>query len=278
MQHSDIKCMCLNGKCSTEYRVVTAFHSRGSVNEAMQHAPRPRRRAPAAGEDTCSPILMNVSRRLHALSSHIGGGGGHSAKPHHPKQSALAAQTVASSASEVRTSQKGMTPEQKFFFDLKGYILLPQVLSPSECAEIIAEVDTEGYSIWTSKKALDLIDHPAIVPILTELLAEPSFVNEDGYPFRCEGSFTTVRDPGWPVSERGDNGLPHVVRPPQQANAMRYQCEGGKIFSGLTRVVWELTDVVAGQGNTSFLSGSHKAHFNCKFDPVLADNTLDSVS
>lgn len=189
----------------------------------------------------------------------------------------------------TEVAARGMTAEQKFFFDLKGFILLPAVLSPSECSEIIAEVDTKGYNIWTSKKALELIDHPAIVPILAELLAEPSFVNDNGYPFRCEGSFTTVRDPGWGVSERGDNGLPHVVRPPQQANAMRYQVrhrrlpcvcgsttltrhgdyaygqvEGGKIFSGLTRVVWELTDVAAGQGNTSFLSGSHKAHFNCK--------------
>ena len=215
---------------------------------------------------------MDVSRRLRTLSSHMGGGGGsHGANPHRQEPSALDVQTVAHPSAEVDASQVGMTPEQKFFFDLKGYILLPRVLSPSECAEIIAEVDTEGYSIWTSNKALDLIDHPAVVPILTELLAEPSFVNEDSYPFRCEGSFTTVRDPGWPVSERGDNGLPHVVRPPQQANAMRYQCEGGKIFSGLTRVVWELTDVVAGQGNTSFLSGSHKAHFNCKFGSALAE-------
>ena len=42
---------------------------------------------------------------------------------------------------------------------------------------------------------------------------------------------------------------------------MRYQVAGNKIFSGLTRVVWELEECVAGQGNTSFLSGSHKAHF-----------------
>jgi ectoine hydroxylase-related dioxygenase (phytanoyl-CoA dioxygenase family) len=53
-----------------------------------------------------------------------------------------------------------------------------------------------------------------------------------------------------------------VVRPPQQANAMRYQVAGNKIFAGLTRVVWELEPVKSGQGATSFLSGSHKAHFN----------------
>ena len=56
--------------------------------------------------------------------------------------------------------------------------------------------------------------------------------------------------------------LGHVVRPPQQANAMRYQVAGGHIFSGLTRVAWELEEVVAGMGGTSVLSGSHKAHFN----------------
>ena len=113
----------------------------------------------------------------------------------------------------------------------------------------MAEVDAPQYSIWSSPKALELIDHPAVVPILTDLLAEPGFVQDDAYAFRCEGSFTTIREPGWPVSERGDNGLPHVVRPPQQANAMRYQVAGNKIFSGLTRVVWELEECVAGTGS-----------------------------
>ena len=64
--------------------------------------------------------------------------------------------------------------------------------------------------------------------------------------FGVKGSFTTVRESGWDVSQRGDNGLPHVVRPPQQANAMRYQVAGGKIFAGLTRVVWELEEVKSG--------------------------------
>ena len=45
------------------------------------------------------------------------------------------------------------------------------------------------------------------------------------------------------------------------ANAMRYQIAGNKILSGLTRMVCELEEVKAGQGGTSFLSGSHKAHF-----------------
>ena len=168
-----------------------------------------------------------------------------------------------------------MTPEQKFFFDLHGWILLPSVLSESEIEEMKTEVYAGARKSY--QDALQrLLDHPAIVGILSELLSEEPFVKDDCYGFRCENSFTTVRSPGWSMSERSDNGLPHVVRPPQQANAMRYQVAGNKIFAGLTRVVWELEEVKAGQGGTSFLSGSHKAHFNYGGPDPYRPNVSDS--
>ena len=154
-----------------------------------------------------------------------------------------------------------MTSEQKFFFDLRGWILLPAVLSETEIEEMKAEVYAGARQSYEGVLQ-ELLDHPAIVGVLNEILSEDPFVKDDCYSFRCEGSFTTARPPGWSKSERGDGGLPHVVRPPQQANAMRYQVAGGKIFSGLTRVVWELEEVKEGTGGTSFLNGSHKAHFN----------------
>ena len=43
---------------------------------------------------------------------------------------------------------------------------------------------------------------------------------------------------------------------------MRFQVGGGQIYSGLTRVVFELNPVKKGQGGTSFLSGSHKLNFS----------------
>ena len=168
-----------------------------------------------------------------------------------------------------------MTPEQKFFFDLRGWILLPAVLSETEIEEMKAEVYAgarQSYEGGLQK----LLDHPAIVGVLDEILSEDPFVKDDCYSFRCEGSFITVRPPGWSKSERGDGGLPHVVRPPQQANAMRYQVAGGKIFSGLTRVVWELEEVKVGTGGTSFLSGSHKAHFNYGGPDPFRPNISDS--
>jgi hypothetical protein len=182
-----------------------------------------------------------------------------------------------------------MTEEQKFFFDLRGWILLPGVLSDVE----IEAMRAEAYSVAEAGKhqfinrhlsfqgALQtLLDHPAIAGILSEILAEEPFLADDYYAFRCENSFITVRPPGWSKQERRDGGLPHVVRPPQQANAMRYQAAGGKIFAGLTRVVWELEEVKSGQGGTSFLSGSHKAHFSYggpdRFRPNVSDSSWES--
>ena len=172
-----------------------------------------------------------------------------------------------------------MTDEQKFFFDLRGWILLPSVLSAAEIEEMKAEVYAGARRSYEGTLQ-NLLDHPAIVGILNEILSEDPFVRDECYGFRCEGSFTTVRPPGWDKSERRDNGMPHVVRPPQQANAMRYQIAGNKIFAGLTRVVWELEEVVSGQGGTSFLSGSHKAHFNYggpdRFRPNIGGSPYES--
>jgi hypothetical protein len=168
-----------------------------------------------------------------------------------------------------------MTDEQKFFFDLRGWILLPSVLTPEEIEEMKAEVyggAKQGYGGSLQK----LLDHPAVSGVLTEILADPGFLSDDFYSFRCENSFITVRPPGWRKTDRNDTGMPHVVRPPQQANAMRYQVAGNKMYAGLTRVVWELEEVKTGHGGTSFLSGSHKAHFNYGGPNPYAPNISDS--
>lgn len=168
-----------------------------------------------------------------------------------------------------------MTDEQKFFFDLKGWITLPAVLDEAEIEEMKAAVYDGAKKSYEAP--LDrLLDHPAIVGILSEILADERYERETCYGFRCEASFTTIRRPGWDTTERPDNGMPHVVRPPQRANAMRYQIAGGKIFSGLTRVVWELEEAKSGQGATSFLSGSHKAHFSYGGPDPFRPNIGDS--
>jgi hypothetical protein len=146
-----------------------------------------------------------------------------------------------------------MTDEQKFLFDVRGWLLLPGVLGEAEIAAIKAHCLAGGDGF--SGPAQELLDHPAIVPILNEILSERPPA-EEYYNFRCESSFVTIRKADW---KPGDTQVPHVVRPPQGAGPMMYQCNGGRIYSALTRVVWELNPVRPGMGGTLFLSGSHKA-------------------
>ena len=53
-----------------------------------------------------------------------------------------------------------------------------------------------------------------------------------------------------------------------------YQCVNRGIFSGLTRVVWELNPVEEGDGGTLFMSGSHKANFPIHEDHRKMDSPL----
>jgi hypothetical protein len=157
-----------------------------------------------------------------------------------------------------------MTDEQKFFFDLKGWLLLPGVLSAAECAAIRGHLEAGGNSF--SGPAQELLDHPAIVPILAEILGGgPS--PEEYYNFRCEGSFVTRRQAGWkPSGTEIPHGGPGL-------SGIHYHTNGRGIYSGLTRVVWELNPVAKGAGGTLFLSGTHKASFpqpQCVREP---DNT-----
>jgi hypothetical protein len=148
-----------------------------------------------------------------------------------------------------------MTDEQKFLFDLKGWLLLPAVLNETEIEAIKAHLYAGGDGF--SGPAQELLDHPAVVEILNETLSEREPA-EDHYNFRCESSFVTIRKAGWAP---GSTQVPHVVRPPQSAGPMNYQCKGGRIYSALTRVVWELNPVEEGLGGTLFLSGTHKVNF-----------------
>ena len=169
-----------------------------------------------------------------------------------------------------------MTPEQKFFFDLNGWILIPAILTDLEISVMKQEIAAGAKQAYRGELQT-LLDHDGIVHILTEILALSPDLAKDAYGFRCEHSHVSVRPPGWQddADFLGSN-VPHVVAPPQLANAMRYQVAGGRIFSGLTRVVWELEEVKSGSGGTTFLSGSHKAHFNCGGPDPYSSNTSDS--
>ena len=160
----------------------------------------------------------------------------------------------------VRTEAVPMTDEQKFVFDLKGWIAIPGVLTGDEIEAIKAHVialreapdsldPLDRYSL--SGPAQLLLDHPVAVGVLREILAGDR--SEDCYGFRCENSFPVVRSTDYTGLDPHGGGA--------GVGLFAYNCHNGRIFSGLTRVVWELNPVEEGDGGTLFMSGSHKGNF-----------------
>lgn len=159
-----------------------------------------------------------------------------------------------------------MTEEQKFLFDMNGYLVLPGVLDARTVTKVRKHLLGGGASY--EGPALALLDHPATTGILNEILSERPAA-KGYYNFRCEQSFAVVRGVDW--KPKGAHN-PHVVQDPQGAGPMTYRCNGGRIWSGLTRVMWELTEITPDNGGTLFVPGSHKAAFPFPPSVLSPDN------
>lgn len=159
-----------------------------------------------------------------------------------------------------------LTDEQRYLLDLKGWIAIPGVLTEDE----VAEMRDFCYRLHRDRAAVPieqrssvggplqrLADHPIIVGFMNEFVGHAPLATEEGYCFRLESTFLTIRGNGH------DNFRPHggggLFNFP--GNSHVYCCRPGAINTGLTRAVWELNPVEEGDGGTLFLPGSHKAAF-----------------
>jgi len=149
----------------------------------------------------------------------------------------------------------GMTDEEKFRFDLNGYLLREAILTPDEIAEIKDQVERmqrDPQSLEPHERAVPggasqlLIDHPKVIEVLHEII---------GPQVRLEGAFSMVRAQG----ER--HGDLHGGGPQQIDPIFGYRVQNGRIHAGMVRVAFELTDIEEKDGATVFIPGSHKANF-----------------
>ena len=159
-----------------------------------------------------------------------------------------------------------MSDAQKYLFDVKGWIALPNLLSDEQ----LEAVRAHQMKFLYERDALPpderdnhggpsqiLLDHPIVVGVLNEILSHQALATEECYGFRYDHTYTSHRKAG------NDNFGPHGGGGyfNFRGNSHIYQMQPGRIHSGLTRVVWELNEVGEGDGGTLFLSGSHKAAF-----------------
>ena len=151
-----------------------------------------------------------------------------------------------------------MTDYEKFIFDLKGFIVIPSVLTADEIKTVSAHVDAystdadslpEHHRAPIAGPAEFLIDHPRVMGVLQDTI-DP---NPDR--LRLESVFVSRRS----VKDEKDQWRPHVggvnLHP-----SMSYRYHDGRIYSAMTRIVWELNEVVEGKGGTYLVPGSHKAN------------------
>ena len=149
-----------------------------------------------------------------------------------------------------------LTEEQKFIFDLKGYIIFPGVLDDDLIKRLKAQInklENEPDSLAAEESALpggafaELIDHPTVKDILSFA------ISENPEKWRLESTFYSVR-------EHGATGIgPHGGGPTLNPN-YHYHAHNNKIYTGMLRVLFELNEVEYDKGGTLFMAGSHKSN------------------
>ena len=160
-----------------------------------------------------------------------------------------------------------MTPEERFIFDLDGYLIIKNVLTPQEVKRLneVADAtfvrdyddpneDSKGrkgrrqvgrVSAW-SPETQALIDHPRILPYLIELL---------GPTFRLDHDYCIFMRPGAACGRL--HGSPGGHRGSQR----KYLYLEGEMLNGLSVVTFFLADAKAGDGGFTCIPGSHKTNF-----------------
>lgn len=151
-----------------------------------------------------------------------------------------------------------LTDEQKFLFDLEGYVVLPGVLSPAECDALNELADevwprqpgdaafrrTESVSLW-GKPFLDLMDHPQVLPVLVELIGSRLRIDHDYCIFMANGA-----------------GAMEIHGGPRRIETDHwYYYSDGIMRNGLTVATFALSDCREGDGGFVCVPGSHKTNF-----------------
>lgn len=146
-----------------------------------------------------------------------------------------------------------MTGEEKFQVDLQGYLVIKNVLTEEEVAEINSYIDnsnTERHpSLW-GEQFTRLIDHPTLLPYLVELLGPHVRLDHDYAIFMDAGD----RRGGLHGGEDGGHARGNV-------GDHWYKYRDGIIRNGLCVMTYNLTDAPEGAGGFACIPASHKSNF-----------------
>ncbi len=159
-----------------------------------------------------------------------------------------------------------MTEEERYLFDLQGYLVVKNAIDADTLAVMNAWIDaqaaqnptwraqphkTEIANVLTwGKPFLDLFANARVLPYLKELL---------GDHLRLDHDYAVFLQPGAKPLWLHGGGTPFD---PSQYFLFR----NGKMFNGLLVAAYALTDVPPGQGGFACILGSHKSNYACPSD------------
>jgi ectoine hydroxylase-related dioxygenase (phytanoyl-CoA dioxygenase family) len=152
-----------------------------------------------------------------------------------------------------------MTPEERYSFDLQGFLVRRGVLGSQEIEALHAEIDAQAYPppgdsiasqrftgfVGTARALTNLMDHEAVLPVVREV---------NGQYARLDHSYGIHMKPG--TAGLWVHGGANPFDPAQY-----YGVHQGRIHCGLIGVQWALVDHLSGGGGFCCIPGSHKGSF-----------------
>ena len=151
-----------------------------------------------------------------------------------------------------------LSDQERFLFDLRGYLVLRGVLPPKQVARMQADLASHrilattndpfrsrfhGYLDW-SDDWRGLIDHARVLPVLRAIIGEK---------FRLDHTYGMAMSAS---GETGGEGLHHEAA--LFDHGCYYTTHGNRMHNGLVVVSYALADVPAGAGGFCCIPGTHK--------------------
>ena len=171
-----------------------------------------------------------------------------------------------------------VSERDKYFFDLRGYLLLKGAISPQHIRQLNAGIDAllpiehgewKGYvhghtygdqegtnlqQIYEGGQPFErLIDHPSWIDKVKYFVGGAGTFDYNHGPLFIDECFASIRGPGEAIGlhSGGHEGTKRT----------QFRFYNGAFHCGQINVLMALTDIGPGDGGTMVVPGSHKAHF-----------------
>jgi len=187
------------------------------------------------------------------------------------------------------TSTAPLTDLERYLFDLRGYLVVRNAISPDHlaaCNQILDQapmMEKGDWWGWVRAQAFGpkdgrnfqqiyeagepfeaLIDHPAWIEKVRELVGGAGTFDYLHGPLFIDENFANIRGPGEAI---GIHSGGHKA-----TKRTQFRFHNGQFACGQVNVLMALTDIGPGDGATMVIPGSHKANFN---HPHFAEHTID---